>query len=75
MPSRPYCDPRFLRQMAQFLGVTLLSCYFLYQAYEIFFNKEKWASSFYSAYGNFESYYNKQIRSALPNELAYKMPD
>lgn len=46
----------------------------MYQAYEIFFNKEKWASSFYSAYGNFEEYWNKHVVKSLMKELQYKMP-
>jgi hypothetical protein len=69
MPSRCYCHPKFLRQMAQFLGVVLMSSYFMYQAYEIFFNKEKWAGSLYSAYGNFEEWWNKQLIPNLMKEF------
>jgi hypothetical protein len=55
--------------MAQFLGVVLMSSYFMYQAYEIFFNKEKWAGSLYSAYGNFEEWWNKQLIPNLMKEF------
>lgn len=60
---------RLLTQMAQLCGVMLLSAFFIYQAYEIFFNKDKWASSFYSAYGNFEEYWNKHLRPTLMKEF------
>ena len=49
----------------------LLSSYFMYQAYEIFFNKEKWASSFYSAYGNFEEYWKPLMEKKLDNCFVY----
>lgn len=51
-----------------------MSSYFLYQAYEVFFNKEKWASSLYSAYGKFEEYWNKHLRKRLINEFSYSVP-
>ena len=65
---------RIVTQIFQLIGVMVLSAYFLYQAYEIFFNKEKWASSFYSAYGNFEEYWNKHLIKSLMKEFQYKMP-
>ena len=63
-----------MRQLAQFLGVFLLAAYFIYQAYEIYFNKEKWASSLYSAYGNFEEFWNKNLKKNLIKELQYGLP-
>lgn len=58
----------------QLVAVLLISSYFLFQAYEIFFNKEKWASSLYSAYGNFAEWWNKSFKRIVWNELAYTMP-
>ena len=49
--------------------------YFIYQAYEIFMNKDKWASSLYSAYGNFETWWNKHFKRLVMEEFAYTMPD
>lgn len=65
---------RVFQQVAQLVGVILLSSYFLYQAYEIYYNKEKWASSFYSAYGNFEEYWNKHFKKNLLREFQYGLP-
>ena len=36
---------------------------------KIFFNKEKWAGSLYSAYGNFEEWWNKQLIPNLMKEF------
>ena len=49
--------------------------YFLYQAYEIFFQTEKWASSFYSAYGSFELNWNKNVKPTLPKGFDFKVPE
>lgn len=65
---------RVLMQVGQLVGVMLLSTYFLYQAYEIYNHKDKWASSFYSAYGNFEEYWNKHFKKNLMRELQVSMP-
>jgi len=65
----------FVTSVVQFLAVMLLCAYFGYQAYEIFFNKEKWASSLYSAYGNFEEWWNKSFKRLVWKEFAYTMPN
>ena len=64
-----------IRFAFQLLAVVLMTSYFLFQAYEIFMNKDKWASSFYSAYGNFEMWWNKHFKRLVWNEFAYEMPD
>ena len=38
-------------------------------------NKEKWASSLYSAYGNFETWWNKHFKRLVMTEFAYTMPE
>ena len=37
--------------------------------------KEKWASTFYSNYGSFETWWNKNFKRTLMSEFAYTMPD
>jgi hypothetical protein len=37
--------------------------------------KDKWASSFYSAYGNFETWWNKHAKRLVMKEFAYSMPE
>ena len=59
----------------QFLAVLLLTAYFAHTSYQIYSARDKWASTFYSAYGNFESWWNKQFKRILWNEFAYSMPD
>uniref|UniRef100_A0A7S3MNW6 Uncharacterized protein n=1 Tax=Favella ehrenbergii TaxID=182087 RepID=A0A7S3MNW6_9SPIT len=53
----------------------LLCAYFAYQAFEIYSSKDKWASQFYSNYGSFESWWNKQFKRTIPKEFAYTLPD
>ena len=55
--------------------MVLLTAFFLFQAYEVYASKEKWASTFYSSYGSFESWWNKQFKRTLMPEFAYTMPD
>jgi hypothetical protein len=55
--------------------VVLVCSYFFWQAYEIFMHKDKWASSFYSAYGNFETWWNKHAKRLVMKEFAYTMPE
>ena len=38
-------------------------------------HKQKWASSLYSAYGNFESWWNKHAKRYVMKEFAYEMPN
>ena len=64
-----------LLQTVQFVACLLLISYFAYNAYEIYSNKDKWASSFYSAYGNFESWWNKHFKRNLWKDFQYSMPD
>ena len=59
----------------QFIALLLLCAYFCFQAYEIYTNKNKWASSFYSSYGSFETWWNKNFKRTVMNEFAYTMPD
>ena len=47
----------------------------MFQAYEIFKHQEKWSSSLYSAYGNFETWWNKHANRLVMKEFAYEMPD
>ena len=63
------------RKISQFFAVLIFTAFFIYQAYEIYTNKDKWASSFYSAYGSFESWWNKQFKRTMMKEFAYDMPD
>ena len=63
------------RKAAQLIATLLFTAFFLYQSYEIYSNKDKWASSFYSAYGAFESWWNKQFKRLIMKEFAYTMPD
>ena len=58
----------------QQLALVLLCSFFMFQAYTIFTNQEKWASSFYSAYGNFEEWWNKSFKRYLWQEFAYSLP-
>ena len=62
-------------KVLQMVAILLLCAYFLYNCYEIYNAKDKWASSFYSAYGNFESWWNKQFKRRLMNEFAFTAPD
>ena len=64
-----------IRFVIQFIAVLLMCSYFLFQTYEIFMNKDKWASSLYSAYGNFETWWNKHFKRYVWDEFAYQMPD
>ena len=64
-----------VRFVFQLLAVALMCSYFLYQTYQIFMFKDKWASSFYSAYGNFETWWNKHFKRLVMEEFAYTMPD
>ena len=59
----------------QFLAVLLFIAYFCFQCYEIYSGKDKYASKFYSAYGQFESWWNKNFKRTIMNEFAYTMPD
>ena len=68
-------DISMVTKGAQFLAIMLLCAYFFYQAYEIYTAKDKWASTFYSNYGSFESWWNKQFKRTVMNEFAYTMPD
>ena len=43
--------------------------------YEIYTHKERWASNFYSSYGSFETWWNKNFKRTLMKEFAYTMPD
>lgn len=43
----------------QMTSLLLITAYFGFLVYEIYSNKEKWASNFYSAYGAFENWWNK----------------
>ena len=65
----------FFRKILQFLACLLLCSFFLYQAFEIYQRKDKWASNLYSTYGAFESWWNKQFKRVIMNEFAYTMPD
>ena len=62
-------------RLLQMVAVVLFCAYFLFNVYEIYSNKDKWASSFYSAYGNFESWWNKQFKRTLMKEFAFTFPD
>ena len=64
-----------MRKAGQFIATILFTAVFIYQAYEIYSNKDKWASSFYSAYGSFETWWNKQFKRVMMKEFAYDMPD
>ena len=64
-----------VRKAGQFIACLLFSATFLYTAYDIYMNKDKWASSFYSAYGSFESWWNKIYKRQILKEFAYTMPD
>jgi len=65
----------FIVKVFQFVAVVLLTAFFCFQAYDIYANKDRWASTFYSNYGIFESWWNKQFKRTLMKELAYDMPD
>ena len=58
----------------QMVSVLLLTAYFMHLVYEIYSNKDKWASNFYSSYGVFENWWNKQFKRTLMNEFAYTVP-
>ena len=62
-------------KILQLIAIMLLCSVFVYNAYEIYIAKDKWASSFYSAYGNFESWWNKQFKRKLMKEFAFTAPD
>jgi hypothetical protein len=57
------------------VAVALICSYFLWQTYEIFMHREKWSSSLYSAYGNFETWWNKHFKRYVMKEFAYTMPE
>jgi hypothetical protein len=57
------------------VAVALVCSYFLFQTYEIFMYKDKWSSSLYSAYGNFETWWNKHAKRLVMKEFAYTMPE
>ena len=59
----------------QLVAVVLFTAFFLYQCYEIYSHQDRWVSSFYSSYGAFESWWNKQFKRTIMNEFAYTMPD
>lgn len=59
----------------QFIAVVLFTVYFLYQCYDIYFHQDRWVSSFYSSYGAFESWWNKNFKRTLMKEFQYTMPD
>lgn len=55
--------------------MALVCSYFIWQAYEIFVQRDKWSSSLYSAYGNFETWWNKHFKRYVMKEFAYTMPE
>ena len=52
-----------LHRAIVWIACLLVSSYFMWHAYEVFRHKESFASSFYSAYGNFEEWWNKSIKA------------
>ena len=49
----------FCIKILQFLAVVALTAYFAHHCVEIYQNKDRWASNFYSAYGAFDTWWNK----------------
>ena len=64
-----------MKQVMQFVACVLLTAWFCFQAFEIYQNRDRWGSMFYSAYGSFDSWWNKQYKRTLMSEFAYDMPD
>lgn len=52
-----------------------MCAYFLYQAYEIWSNQEKWASRMMSNYKGFEKWWNKQLcKDATLKNFLWQVP-
>ena len=45
----------------QLVSTVLVVGFFVFQAYDIFMNKDAWASGFYSRFGDFTGWWNKEI--------------
>ena len=75
LPGSEAAEVSMCTKVIQFIACALLCSFFFYQVYEIYQNKDKWASNLYSTYGAFESWWNKQFKRTLMNEFAYTMPD
>ena len=62
-------------QAVQLVARLMFISYFVYNAFEIYLSTDIWAVSFYSAYFNFESWWDKHVKRNLWKDFQYSLPE